>query len=75
MLRIIVQITVQCKYMSYCNDVFVFSHENASGYYSVSVYFIAKVTVDMFALRLIPNTALALVTYFMVGEFVEREQK
>ena len=48
-----------------------YSHEYASGYYGVLPFFIAKVSLDLFTIRLLPNILFAVITYFMVGEFFE----
>ena len=42
-------------------------HENASGFYRVSAFFISKVLTDLIPLRIIPNSAFAVITYFMIG--------
>nr|XP_018669244.1 ATP-binding cassette sub-family G member 2-like [Ciona intestinalis] len=44
-----------------------FIHESASGYYRVSVYFIAQIFADLVPNRLIPNTFFSLIIYFMIG--------
>ena len=44
------------------------SHENTSGYYRVSAFFLSKVMIDLIALRFIPNTVFTIITYFMLGE-------
>ncbi|XP_019854880.1 PREDICTED: ATP-binding cassette sub-family G member 2-like [Amphimedon queenslandica] len=53
-------------------DIFIrqkalFIHENASGFYRVSVYFVAKLLCDIFPLRLIPLIFFSTVAYFMLG--------
>ena len=45
----------------------IYSHENASGYYRVSAFFISKAVTDLIPLRFIPNVVFALITYFMIG--------
>jgi ATP-binding cassette subfamily G (WHITE) protein 2 len=45
----------------------LFIHENASGYYRVSAFFISKAVTDLIPLRFIPNVVFALITYFMIG--------
>lgn len=45
----------------------LFIHENASGFYRVSAFFVSKVLTDLIPLRIIPNTVFALITYFMIG--------
>nr|CAB3219645.1 ATP-binding cassette sub-family G member 2-like [Phallusia mammillata] len=44
-----------------------FIHESASGYYRVSVYFIAQVFADLVPNRFVPNLFFTVVIYFMVG--------
>ena len=51
----------------YMYNLLPYSHENASGYYRVSAFFISKVLTDLIALRFLPNTVFALITYFMIG--------
>ena len=46
------------------------SHENVSGFYRVSTFFVAKVCTDMIPMRLFPLLFYAVITYFMVGESV-----
>uniref|UniRef100_H2Z7M0 ABC transporter domain-containing protein n=1 Tax=Ciona savignyi TaxID=51511 RepID=H2Z7M0_CIOSA len=48
-----------------------FIHESASGYYRVSVYFIAQIIADLIPNRLIPNTFFSVIIYFMIGRFVK----
>ena len=50
-------------YSQYC------SHENSSGYYRVSIYFIAKVTCDLISTRLFPLCFFAVISYFMLGNY------
>jgi len=45
----------------------IFIHESASGYYRISVYFLAKVVCDLIPLRLVPITAFSAIVYFMTG--------
>uniref|UniRef100_H2Z7L9 ABC transporter domain-containing protein n=1 Tax=Ciona savignyi TaxID=51511 RepID=H2Z7L9_CIOSA len=45
-----------------------FIHESASGYYRVSVYFIAQIIADLIPNRLIPNTFFSVIIYFMIAE-------
>jgi len=44
------------------------SHENASGYYRVSTFFLAQVLTDLIPKRIIPICFYSLIVYFMVGE-------
>jgi ATP-binding cassette subfamily G (WHITE) protein 2 len=41
--------------------------ENASGYYRVSTFFIAKLICDLLPMRLIPSIIFSIITYFMAG--------
>ncbi len=45
----------------------LFIHENASGYYHVSTYFIAKLVCDLIPLRVIPSILFSTIVYFMIG--------
>ncbi|CAF1991935.1 unnamed protein product [Rotaria magnacalcarata] len=45
----------------------LFVHENASGYYHVLTYFLAKVLCDIIPLRTIPAIVFSIVSYFMMG--------
>ena len=47
-----------------------YSHENSSGYYRVSAYFIAKILSDILPLRLIPLIPFSILTYFMIGMLI-----
>jgi ATP-binding cassette subfamily G (WHITE) protein 2 len=44
----------------------LFIHENASGYYHVSTYFIAKLMCDLIPLRIIPSILFSTIVYFMI---------
>ncbi|CAF1318829.1 unnamed protein product [Rotaria sordida] len=45
----------------------LFIHENASGYYRVSTFFIAKLICDLLPMRFIPSVIFSVITYFMIG--------
>jgi len=47
----------------------MFRHEASSGYFRISVYYVAQVFADLIPNRLIPNTFFSIMTYFMIGEF------
>jgi ATP-binding cassette subfamily G (WHITE) protein 2 len=49
----------------------LFIHENASGFYRVSAYFIAKVVCDIIPMRILPLCLFAPITYFMIGFQIE----
>ncbi|CAF1354086.1 unnamed protein product [Rotaria magnacalcarata] len=44
----------------------LFAHENISGYYRVSTYFISKLMCDIVLLRLFPSIVFSLISYFMI---------
>lgn len=53
-------------------DVFIkernlFQHENASGYYHVSTYFLSKLICDIIPLRTIPSVLFSVIAYFTIG--------
>lgn len=52
----------------------LFSKENASGYYRVSTFFIAKLVCDLLPMRLIPSILFSILTYFMTGFRVSANQ-
>ena len=43
------------------------SHENASGFYRVSVFFFSQIVTDLIAKRIIPVLLFSVITYFMIG--------
>uniref|UniRef100_H3AMB7 ATP-binding cassette, sub-family G (WHITE), member 2b n=1 Tax=Latimeria chalumnae TaxID=7897 RepID=H3AMB7_LATCH len=45
----------------------LFIHENSSGYYRTSVYFLSKVFADLIPNRLIPLLLFSVIPYFMMG--------
>ncbi|CAL1529862.1 unnamed protein product [Lymnaea stagnalis] len=45
----------------------IFIHENVSGFYRVSAYFLAKVFCDVIPLRMIPAVIFSCIVYFMLG--------
>ncbi|ELU14850.1 hypothetical protein CAPTEDRAFT_178643 [Capitella teleta] len=49
----------------------MFLHENVSGFYRVSAFFLSKVISDLIPLRIVPVTAYAIITYFMAGFQIE----
>uniref|UniRef100_A0A4W3HD46 ATP-binding cassette, sub-family G (WHITE), member 2b n=1 Tax=Callorhinchus milii TaxID=7868 RepID=A0A4W3HD46_CALMI len=42
-------------------------HENSSGYYRTSAYFLSKILIDLIPNRIIPIFGLAAISYFMIG--------
>lgn len=45
----------------------IFIHENASGYYRTSVYFLSKVFADLIPNRIIPILVFSGISYYMMG--------
>ncbi|XP_046345646.1 broad substrate specificity ATP-binding cassette transporter ABCG2-like isoform X1 [Haliotis rufescens] len=45
----------------------IFMHENVSGFYRVSSYFLAKVFCDVIPMRLVPVAAFSAIVYWMIG--------
>uniref|UniRef100_A0A4W3GVR4 ATP-binding cassette, sub-family G (WHITE), member 2b n=1 Tax=Callorhinchus milii TaxID=7868 RepID=A0A4W3GVR4_CALMI len=45
----------------------LFIHENSSGYYRTSAYFLSKILIDLIPNRIIPIFGLAAISYFMIG--------
>ncbi|XP_065906231.1 broad substrate specificity ATP-binding cassette transporter ABCG2-like isoform X2 [Dysidea avara] len=45
----------------------LFRHENISGYYRVSAYFLAKVICDVLPLRVLPTMVFGAISYWMIG--------
>lgn len=46
----------------------MYSHENVSGYYSVSVYFLSKLMFDVLPTRLVSVVLFSSIAYWMIGE-------
>ncbi|KAH9500745.1 ATP-binding cassette sub- G member 2 [Bulinus truncatus] len=51
----------------FINERKIFMHENVSGFYRVSVYFLVKVIFDIIPLRMVPVIILSCIVYFAVG--------
>ncbi|KAI8778899.1 ATP-binding cassette sub-family G member 2-like isoform X2 [Biomphalaria glabrata] len=51
----------------FINERKIFMHENVSGFYRVSVYFLVKVIFDIIPLRMVPVIVLSVIVYFAVG--------
>lgn len=51
-----------CIFMFFCH-----SHENSSGYYRTSVYFLSKIFADLLPNRIIPIIVFSAIVYFMMG--------
>lgn len=45
----------------------IFIHENSSGYYRTSVYFLSKIFADLFPNRIIPIFIFSSIAYYMMG--------
>ncbi|XP_059701603.1 broad substrate specificity ATP-binding cassette transporter ABCG2 [Haemorhous mexicanus] len=45
----------------------IFMHEFISGYYRISVYFIAKLMADLIPIRTMPSIIFTCIVYFMLG--------
>ncbi|GFO02325.1 ATP-binding cassette sub-family g member 2-like [Plakobranchus ocellatus] len=45
----------------------IFIHENVSGFYRTSAYFLAKVFLDLIPMRFIPCLLFSSISYFMIG--------
>ncbi|CAN8209284.1 unnamed protein product [Coccothraustes coccothraustes] len=45
----------------------IFMHEYISGYYRISVYFIAKLMADLIPIRTMPSIIFTCIVYFMLG--------
>ncbi|KAL1005385.1 hypothetical protein UPYG_G00058400 [Umbra pygmaea] len=51
----------------FINERALFIHENSSGYYRTSVYFLSKVFADLIPNRIIPILVFAAIAYYMMG--------
>ncbi|XP_058495681.1 broad substrate specificity ATP-binding cassette transporter ABCG2b [Solea solea] len=51
----------------FINERVIFIHENSSGYYRTSVYFLSKIFADLIPNRVIPIIVFSCITYFMMG--------
>ncbi|KAM9455084.1 broad substrate specificity ATP-binding cassette transporter ABCG2b [Clarias gariepinus] len=51
----------------FINERALFVHENSSGYYRTSVYFLSKVFVDLIPNRIIPILVFSSIAYYMMG--------
>ncbi|NWX34303.1 ABCG2 protein, partial [Notiomystis cincta] len=47
----------------------IFIHEYISGYYRISVYFIAKLMADLIPIRTLPSIIFTCIIYFMLGKY------
>ncbi|XP_056890780.1 broad substrate specificity ATP-binding cassette transporter ABCG2b isoform X1 [Takifugu flavidus] len=51
----------------FINERAIFVHENSSGYYRTSVYFLSKIFADLLPNRIIPIFLFSAIAYFMMG--------
>ncbi|XP_036392395.1 broad substrate specificity ATP-binding cassette transporter ABCG2-like [Megalops cyprinoides] len=51
----------------FINERALFIHENSSGYYRTSVYFLAKVFADLLPNRILPIFIFSSISYYMMG--------
>ncbi|KAF5891413.1 ATP-binding cassette sub-family G member 2-like, partial [Clarias magur] len=51
----------------FINERALFVHENSSGYYRTSVYFLSKVFVDLIPNRIVPILVFSSIAYYMMG--------
>ncbi|XP_019958192.2 broad substrate specificity ATP-binding cassette transporter ABCG2b isoform X1 [Paralichthys olivaceus] len=51
----------------FINERAIFIHENSSGYYRTSVYFLSKIFADLIPNRIIPIFAFSAIAYYMMG--------
>ncbi|RUS91325.1 hypothetical protein EGW08_000939 [Elysia chlorotica] len=45
----------------------IFIHENVSGFYRVSAYFVSKMFLDLIPMRMLPCLLFSSIVYFMIG--------
>ncbi|XP_067115068.1 LOW QUALITY PROTEIN: broad substrate specificity ATP-binding cassette transporter ABCG2-like [Osmerus mordax] len=51
----------------FINERALFIHENSSGYYRTSVYFLSKIIADLIPNRIIPIFVFSAIAYYMMG--------
>ncbi|KAK7928993.1 hypothetical protein WMY93_005388 [Mugilogobius chulae] len=51
----------------FINERAIFIHENSSGYYRTSVYFLSKIFADLLPNRIVPIFIFSAIAYFMMG--------
>uniref|UniRef100_A0A4W6CRG6 ATP-binding cassette, sub-family G (WHITE), member 2c n=1 Tax=Lates calcarifer TaxID=8187 RepID=A0A4W6CRG6_LATCA len=54
----------------FINERAIFIHENSSGYYRTSVYFLSKIFADLIPNRIIPIFVFSAIAYYMMGNFL-----
>ena len=52
--------------------MYICRHENTSGFYRVSSYFLSTVVCDVIPMRLVPTLVFSAIVYFMMGENILR---
>ena len=65
-------VCVVCVCVCVCCKILIsynYSHQNVSGYYRVSTYFLAKVFCDLIPIRVIPVMIYCSIIYWMVGTY------
>ncbi|XP_064872507.1 broad substrate specificity ATP-binding cassette transporter ABCG2-like isoform X2 [Oncorhynchus nerka] len=51
----------------FINERALFIHENSSGYYRTSVYFLSKIFADLIPNRIVPILVFSAIAYYMMG--------
>ncbi|XP_054912476.1 broad substrate specificity ATP-binding cassette transporter ABCG2b [Poeciliopsis prolifica] len=51
----------------FINERAIFIHENSSGYYRTSVYFLSKIFADLLPNRIVPILVFSAIAYYMMG--------
>ncbi|XP_049575981.1 broad substrate specificity ATP-binding cassette transporter ABCG2b isoform X1 [Syngnathus scovelli] len=51
----------------FINERAIFIHENSSGYYRTSVYFLSKIFADLIPNRIVPIFIFSAIAYYMMG--------
>ncbi|XP_054634709.1 broad substrate specificity ATP-binding cassette transporter ABCG2b isoform X4 [Dunckerocampus dactyliophorus] len=51
----------------FINERVIFLHENSSGYYRTSVYFLSKIFADLIPNRIVPIFLFSAIAYYMMG--------
>ncbi|MEQ2227396.1 hypothetical protein ILYODFUR_037375 [Ilyodon furcidens] len=54
----------------FINERAIFIHENSSGYYRTSVYFLSKIFADLIPNRIIPIFIFSAIAYYMMGNIL-----
>uniref|UniRef100_A0A8C7YLT3 ATP-binding cassette, sub-family G (WHITE), member 2c n=1 Tax=Oryzias sinensis TaxID=183150 RepID=A0A8C7YLT3_9TELE len=59
----------------FINERAIFIHENSSGYYRTSVYFLSKIFADLIPNRIIPIFVFSAIAYYMMGNVSVSKQR